>query len=172
MTTVTKTKATPIASAEAQSTAVSTLVDGLKSKAEDSITSIVKPLQEQAELASAKLLQGYSELQQLHLENTEALIESSTSAARGAELLAQELNTTAKASLERSINNSRAFLSARSLREVVELQTSFATATLQAALTNASRLQELSTRISGDVVAPLQARLTANMSRFGNQAGR
>lgn len=170
MTTVTKAKPAAPASFDDHANAGFTRIDALSAQARENIETLVKPLQEQAEQASAQLRQGYEELQQLQKDNAEALIDSSALAARGAELLVRELNSTAQANLDRTISNGRAVLAARSLREVVDLQASFAAASLEAWVSSTGRLQELSTRITGDVVGPLQARFNATLSQLSATA--
>lgn len=115
-------------------------------------------LKEQLEKTTARLFKSYEDIQVLSKGNAEALIESSTTAAKGAEDLGREVVAYTQASFEKSISTGKALLAAKSLQEVVELQNSYFKSSLDGLVSEANRLQELSVKVTNAALAPLNAR--------------
>lgn len=115
-------------------------------------------LKEQLEKTTARLFKSFEDLQVLSKGNAEALIESSTTAAKGAEDLGREVVAYTQASFDKSINTGKALLAAKTLQEVVELQNSFFKSYFDGMVSEASRLQELSVKVTNAAIAPLNAR--------------
>ena len=118
---------------------------------------------EQAEKLSAQLLKLSAELQALNKGNVEALVESSTIASQGAEDLSREIIAYAQARLDQSLTTGKALLTAKSLKEVIDLQTDYVKSSFDAFTSEAGRLQELTTRVTSAALAPLNARVNATV---------
>ena len=118
---------------------------------------------EQFEKTAAQLLKSYEDLQATGKANVEALIASSTIAAKGAEDLGREVVAYGQSALDKSITTGKALLAAKTLQEVVELQNDFLKSSFDAMLAETSRLQELTTKVTNEALAPLNARVTATV---------
>ncbi|MBP2298240.1 phasin family protein [Azospirillum picis] len=118
---------------------------------------------EQFEKATAQMLKSYEDLQAAGKANAEALIASSTIAAKGAEDLGREVVAYGQSALDKSIAAGRALLSAKTLQEVIELQNDFLKSSFDSMLAETSRLQELTTKVTNEALAPLNARVTATV---------
>jgi len=118
---------------------------------------------EQFEKTTAQLLKGYEDLQATSKANVEALVESSTIAAKGAEDLSREVVAFSQSVLDKSITTGKALLTAKSLQEVVELQNSFLKSSFDAFVAEATRIQELSVKVTNDALAPLSTRVSATV---------
>ncbi|WP_448207681.1 phasin family protein [Azospirillum sp. sgz302134] len=114
---------------------------------------------EQVDKLSAQLLKAYADLQALSKGNAEAVLQSTTIATQGAEDLSRELTAYAQASFDKSITTGKALLTAKSLKEVVDLQTDFVKSSFDAFVAEASRLQDLTSRLTDATLAPLNARV-------------
>ncbi|WP_372398406.1 TIGR01841 family phasin [Azospirillum sp. HJ39] len=121
---------------------------------------------EQFEKTAAQLLKSYEDLQAAGKANVEALIASSTIAAKGAEDLGREVVAYGQSTLDKSITTGKALLGAKSLQEVVELQNAFLKSSFDSLLAETGRLQELTTKFTSDAFAPLNARVTATVETF------
>ena len=118
---------------------------------------------EQVEKLSAQLLKLSAELQALNKGNVEALVESTTIASKGAEELSREVDAYAQASFDKSVTTGKALLTAKTLQEVIDLQTDYVKASFDAFTAEASRLQDLTTRVTSAAFAPLNARLNVTV---------
>lgn len=118
---------------------------------------------EQVEKLSAQLLKLSAELQALNKGNVEALIQSGTIASQGAEDLSREVVAYAQASFDKSVTTGKALLTAKSLKEVIDLQTDYVKSSFDAFTAEASRIQDLTTRVTSAAFAPLNARLNATV---------
>ncbi|AWK86459.1 phasin family protein [Azospirillum thermophilum] len=123
-------------------------------------------LKEQADKTIAQFFKGFEDLQVLSKGNVEALIESTTTAAKGAEDLGREVAAYTQASLDKSITTGKALLAAKTLQEVVELQNSYAKSSFDAMVAEATRLQEMSVKVANAAFAPLNARLNVAVEKL------
>ncbi|CAO3354545.1 phasin family protein [Azospirillum palustre] len=121
---------------------------------------------EQFEKTAAQLLKSYEDLQATGKANVEALIASSTIAAKGAEDLGREVVAYGQSALDKSITTGKALLTARTIQEVVELQNDFLKSSFDSLLAETTRLQELSTKVTNEALAPLNARVSATVETF------
>jgi phasin family protein len=98
--------------------------------------------------------------------NLEAVISSATAAAKGAESLSAQAAAFAKKTVEDQVAAARTLASAKSVQEVVELQTTFARTALEAYLAELNRWGETVTASVKESVQPINERVTATVERF------
>ncbi|MCG5239990.1 phasin family protein [Azospirillum doebereinerae] len=118
---------------------------------------------EQFEKATTQLLKSYEDLQAAGKANVEALVESSSIAAKGAEDLSREVVAYSQSALDKTITTGKALLTAKSLQEVVELQNSFLKSSFDSLIAETTRIHELSVKVTNEALAPLNARVTATV---------
>lgn len=99
-------------------------------------------------------------------QNLEAVIASATAAAKGAEALNAQAAAFAKSSVENQVAAAKSLASAKSVQEVVELQTTFARTALETYLAELNRWGETVTASVKDSVQPLNERVTATVERI------
>ncbi len=121
---------------------------------------------EQVEKISAQLLKSYADLQELSKGNVDALVQSGTIASQGAQDLGREVVAYTQASLDKSITTGKSLLTAKSLKEVVDLQTEFFKSSFESFVSEATRIQDLSTRVTNEAIAPLSARVNVAVEKF------
>ncbi len=121
---------------------------------------------EQFEKATAQLLKSYEDIQAAGKANVEALVESSSIAAKGAEDLSREVVAYSQSVLDKSITTGKALLTAKSLQEVVELQNSYFKSSFDSLVAEATRIQELSVKVTNEALAPLSTRVNATVETF------
>jgi phasin family protein len=144
-------------------------VDGLKKSAATATAGI--------EQAQAQMKQGYEravktaeQLAHFHQANLEAFIKSSQIFAVGLTDLTKHVATTSQANLDEAMNNFRAVTSAKSLKEAFDLQSGFARASVEKALSEGGKLTETSLKLVEQAAAPLSARVTAAVETFTTRA--
>ena len=155
------------------------IIEDVASQAKDHFEGIVKAGQEQAskhfeqtvaatkeqvEKLSSQLLKISAELQALNKANVEALIQSGSIATQGAEELTREVTAYAQASFDKSVTTGKALLTAKSLKEVVDLQSDYVKASFDSFVAESSRLQDLGTRIATEALTPLKDRVSVTVS--------
>ena len=152
------------------------LIEDFAGQAKEQFESIIKAQQEQAkaqfeqtfattkeqvEKASAQLLKGYEDLAAFSKENVDALVQSSTIVAKGAEEIGKEVAAFAQSSFEKNVAAGKALMSVKSINEAVDLQNTLAKQNFDAFVSEATKIQELSVKVANEALAPLTARLNA-----------
>ena len=112
-----------------------------------------------------KSLSALNELNGLSKRNLEAMVASVTAATKGAESLGAQAMNYSKRSMEDGVAATKALTTAKSLQEVVELQTAYAKTALETYLAEMNRMSETVASSVKDSLAPLNDRVTAVMER-------
>ncbi|MBP2307877.1 phasin family protein [Azospirillum melinis] len=146
-----------------QIAAVTKSVEDAIATAKQNLEGLVKAQQEQIEKASAKVLKSYDELTVLTKENVDALVKSGTVVAKGAEEAGKQVAAFTQSSLEKSVSNAKAVLAVKTIQELVELQSTFTKASLDAFVSESTKLQELTVKVANEALAPLNARVNATV---------
>ena len=94
-------------------------------------------------------------------QNLEALMASMTAATRGAEALGSQAAAFAKKSVEGHVDQAKAVAAARSMQEVIELQTAFAKSAMEAYVAELSRASETIAAAVKETFRPLNERASA-----------
>lgn len=116
--------------------------------------------------AMEKTLAAINDASAYSRENLDAVIASATAAAKGAETLSAQAAAFAKKSVEDQVAAAKSLASAKSVQEVVELQTTFARTALETYFAELNRWGETVTASVKDSVQPLNARMTATVERI------
>jgi len=113
-----------------------------------------------------KSLSSLTELNAHGKKNLEAVVESASAAQRGAEALSQEVMAYSKKSWEDGVAAAQSISRARSVQELVELQTSWAKSVTEAYLAQFSKTADILSASLNDSVKPLSARVSETVERF------
>jgi phasin family protein len=98
--------------------------------------------------------------------NLEAVVESVTAATRGAETLGAQALAYSKKSWEDATACGQALGAAKSVQEVVEIQTNFAKSALETYLTEVTKWSDTVSGSVKDSFKPINERMTATVERF------
>jgi phasin family protein len=113
-----------------------------------------------------KSLASLNEVNAQGKRNLEAVVASVTAAAKGAEALGAQAISYSKKAFEDQVTQAKALTAARSLQEVVELQTSFAKTALEAYISELNRASETVSAAVKDSMRPLNERASAVVEQF------
>ena len=116
--------------------------------------------------AVEKSLAGLNEANAYSKKNLEAVIASVTAAAKGAEALGAETLSYSKAAMETQVAAAKSLSGAKSVQEVVELQTTFAKSALEAYIAQMTKASEIVSASMKDCLKPLNERVTAAVERL------
>jgi len=113
-----------------------------------------------------KSLNALTEANTLGKKNIEAAVESVTAATRGAEALSAQALAYSKKSWEDGVNAAQALASAKSVQEVIELQTAFAKTAMEAYLAEVTKATDVLSASVKDSFKPINERTTAIVERI------
>ncbi len=119
-------------------------------------------LREGMEKTSASL----AELSAQSKQNLEALTASATAAQKGAEALTAQVAAYSKTSWENGVAAAQTISQARSIQELIELQTNFAKSAMETYLSEVTKMTETLTGSVKDSFKPINERVTASVEKF------
>lgn len=112
--------------------------------------------QEHLEKATNAAFAGYDELTALGKDNLDAVVKASTVLVKGFETLGKEVASYGQASIEKSVANAQALFGAKTLRELVELQSEFAKEAFDSWVEQGTKFGELSVKVTNEAFGPIQ----------------
>ena len=112
-----------------------------------------------------KTLAALNEANATSKKNLEAMVASVTAATKGAEALGAQAMAYSKSAFEGQVTAAKSLASAKSMQEVVELQTAFAKTALETYMAELGRMTETVSASMKDSVKPLNERMTAMVER-------
>ena len=108
-----------------------------------------------------KSLAGLNDLNAQSKQNLEALVASATATAKGAEALNAQAMAYGKTAVEKHVEAAKAMASARSVQEVIELQTTYAKSAMETYMAEMNRASETFSTMMKTAFRPLNERATA-----------
>ena len=137
-------------------------VEQFKAQAETVQAAGVKAVREGMEKTTASL----TELAAQSKSNLDALTASATAAQKGAETLSAQALSYGKTSWEQSVAAAQSMAQARSIQELIELQTNFAKSAMETHLSEVTKMTETLTGSVKDSFKPINERVTATVEKF------
>lgn len=147
--------------------AATKVMEDAVAQAKQNIEGLVKAQQEQVEKASAQILKSYDDLAALTKDNVDALVQSGTIVAKGAEEAGKQVAAFGQSAVEKNVATGKALLAVKTLNELVELQNAYVKQTMDALVAEGTKLQELSIKITNEALAPINARVNATVEKLG-----
>lgn len=102
--------------------------------------------------------------------NVEAMLKSGQIWAEGVQDLGKTFAATAQAQLDQTMNTLKALASVKSLKEAIDLQTNLARSSVETAVTETGKFTDASLKLAEQALAPLTARMTLAVEKFGRAA--
>lgn len=116
--------------------------------------------------AVEKTLSAVNEANAYSKQNLEAVVASVTAAAKGAEALGAQAFAFSKKNAEDQVAAAKSLAGAKSIQEVIELQTAFAKSYLETYMAEVGKMSETVAASVKDSVKPLNERVTAMVERL------
>ena len=113
-----------------------------------------------------KSLATLNEMNAHSKKNLEAVVASATAATKGAEALGAQAMAFSKAVFDGQVTAARSLASAKSVQEVVELQTAYAKSALEIYMAEFGKMTETVSASVKDSLKPLNERVTETVERF------
>jgi phasin family protein len=112
-------------------------------------------------------VKGFEQFNSLGKDNMEAVVAFSTTYAKGIEAINAELMAFAKKSIEDSVTATKALMGAKTVKELVDLQSDFAKTSFDELMSKGSKLGEMYAKVAQQAFEPINARVTETMGKFG-----
>lgn len=117
-----------------------------------------------------EMVKGYDELATTGKENIEAWSAAGTAYGKGMEAISGEWMKFAKQMLDSNVQATKAILGAKSLNEVMDLQSDFARGSFDSVMAQSTKLGEMATKVAQDAVEPINTQFTATVEKWHNKA--
>jgi phasin family protein len=121
---------------------------------------------DQVEKASTTVFKTYEDLSKFSKENMDAYVAAGSTVAKGFETIGKAWATFAQETFEASTQVAKALLSAKTLREAVDVQTDFAKTTFDKLVAEGTKATEISVKVANEAAEPINARLNATIEKF------
>lgn len=122
--------------------------------------------QEQVERASSTVFYGYDEVASLGKDNMDACVQCSALAAKGFEALGTEMLAFTQGAMQTGFSTAQALAAAKSLRELMDLQSAYSRSSFDSLVAESAKLTELSIAVTNEAMAPLQTRVTVTVEKL------
>lgn len=139
-------------------------------KSVDKAVALTKDHVEAAVKAGSEVFKGYEDILQFNKDNLEALVNSANIVARGVQDLSETVVALAQESLEESVAAGKALVSAKTLREAIDLSSSLAKSNFDKLVAESTKLSQLSSKLAEEAIAPINSRVTAAVQKFTKTA--
>ena len=113
-----------------------------------------------------KSVASLTELNALNKKNLDAVVESATVAQRGVEALSSQSLAYGKKSWETGVAAAQSLSKARSVQELVELQTTFAKSAMETYMAEMTKMTDVLTASVKDSFKPINERVSASVETF------
>ncbi len=118
-----------------------------------------------------KSIAALSELNTHSKKNLEAVVASVTAASKGAESLGARAIAYSKKSVEDQVAAAKTLAGAKSVQEVVELQSTFAKSAFEAYVAEVNKMAEAVSASMKEAMTPINERVTAMVERVQSSKG-
>ena len=113
-----------------------------------------------------KSLAALNEMNTYSKKNLEAVVASATASAKGAEALGAQAMAFSKAVFDNQVSAAKSLAGAKSVQEVVELQTAFAKTALETYMAEFAKMSDTVSASVKESMKPLNERVTATVEKF------
>jgi len=113
-----------------------------------------------------KTLSALNEANAASKKNMEAVVASVTAATKGAEALGAQAMAFSKSAFDTQVSAARSLAGAKSVQEVLELQTAFAKSAVEAYVAEMGKMTETVSASLKETLAPLNERMTATVEKL------
>lgn len=125
---------------------------------------------DQVEKASKSLLEGYDELTALSQKNVEAMVEAGNAWAKGAESIGKAYFNLAQVSAEAGVEATQAMFSAKTLKDVMDVQTGYTKASIDTLVAEGKKINDMTMQVANDALQPIQTQVNETIEKVLKQS--
>ncbi|MBO6837268.1 MAG: phasin family protein [Alphaproteobacteria bacterium] len=126
----------------------------------------VAATKEQVEKASTAALKSYDEFAALNKDTVDAYVKAGNVFAKGFEDLGKTVFAFAQSQAETNVNAAKALMSAKTINDVVEIQSDLARTQFDAFVAEGTKVSEMSLKVANETVEPIQAQFNVVVEKM------
>jgi phasin family protein len=157
----------PIVAAPAVIEAVETAAKTVAKAEMSTVAKNIHNTQTEIKTNMDKAMKTAEELVTFGQGNIEAIMKSNQIWMAGLQDMSKAFAATAQAQMEETVSTMKSFAGLRSIKDAMDLQTSFARTSFEKALSESGKLTEHSMKLAEQAMAPITARMTIAVEKFG-----
>jgi phasin family protein len=119
----------------------------------------------QVEKASTAFFKGYDDFATINKQNVDAFMKAGNIWAKGAESVSKAYFDFAQASAEAGVEATKALMGAKTVKEVVDLQSDYARNRFDNIVAEGTRISEMAVQVSNQAFEPIQAQFTKTVEK-------
>jgi len=160
------------ASAKAVSTTITATADTVADVTSEAVeaASSIEPTQTTMSQGIKTMMKTTEDFVAFSQANLEAFVKSGQIWSAGVQELTKQIASSAKASFDESVSTFKAMSTAKSVKEAIDLQSTFAKAALEKAMAESNKLTDASIKLTEQTLAPITARVAVAVETFGKAA--
>lgn len=124
---------------------------------------------DQVEKASKSLMKGYDEFTELTQKNVEAFVKAGNVWAKGAENIGKAYFNLAQVSAEASAEVAQAMFAAKTLKDVVDVQTGYAKASMDTIVAEGKKINDMTVKVANEAFEPIQLQVNEAIGKVLKQ---
>jgi phasin family protein len=159
--------------AEKVAASVAPAIDKTFAAMKDGVTGAAAGLEKtQAEVQANmdKVMKSAEDFMSFGQANVEAFVKSGQIWAAGVQTLSKSFAATAQAQVDAAVSTMKALAGVKSLKDAVDLQTSLARSSVETVVAETGKLTDASMKLAEETFAPITARVTLAVEKFGRAA--
>ncbi len=130
------------------------------------IEEAVAATKEQVEKASTAAMKSYDEFAALNKDAVDAYVKAGNVFAKGFEDLGKTVFAFAQSQAETNVNAAKALMSAKTINDVVEIQSDLARTQFDAFVAEGTKVSEMSLKVANETVEPIQAQFNVVVEKM------
>jgi phasin family protein len=131
---------------------------------------LVASTQDEVKTKMEKAMKTAEEFVSFGQGNIEAFVKASQIWAAGVQDLGKQFAATAQAQMDQTVATMKALAGVKSVKEALDLQSSLARASVEKVMAETGKLTDASLKLTEQAMAPITARVTLAMEKFGRTA--
>jgi phasin family protein len=125
---------------------------------------------EQMEKASKSLAKGCGEFTEITQKNVEAFVKAGNLWAKGAETIGKAYFNLAQVSAEAGVEVAQAMFAAKTLKDVVDVQTGYAKASMDTFVTEGKKINDMTLKVANEAFEPIQRQVNQTIEKVLKQS--
>lgn len=131
----------------------------------EQVEQAVAATKEQVEKASETAMKSYDEISKLNKETFDAMAKCNNALVKGGEEMGKAYFSFFKNTADANVEAMKAIMGAKSLNEVVEIQSDFARTSFDTFVAESTKLSEMGVKVATDAFQPIQSQVNVAVER-------
>ena len=110
---------------------------------------------------------SFGELTAFNQETVELMVQTSTKAAKAFEAISAEMVAFSKARVDESVAAAKAAMTAKTLKELLDIQTGFVKDSVETLVQHSTKMGEMGQKVVQEAIEPVGARFKLAVEKFG-----